>query len=158
SYLTGLGNNSLYFAVPLRGDFELRCQRTAGTWRGLLPQYAGVAFDFDLQKQVSIRHAVGRAGAAGVPLAKPLKVAGPIDFRLVARAEMVKQFANGGEVPSERLDATANPWLTFAPRPPGASDPIRQVQILGNPETPRKIKLSAENDLAGWSAQYYPEP
>jgi hypothetical protein len=32
------------------------------------------------------------------------------------------------------------------------------VQILGSPQIPRELKLSASNDLAGWTGEYYSEP
>jgi hypothetical protein len=156
-YLTGNGRDALYFAMPLAGEFELRCERSTHGWREIRPLYAAVAFDPSGDGQGVFRHEIGR-GPTETRLAEKIKDWGPmVQYRLVVKEGLMTAYVNDQQIASEPLPAEVDPWLAIETQHPHFAGVVRNVQILGNPSVPREVRLSASPSLAGWSADYYSE-
>ncbi len=158
TYLTGNARDALYFAMPLTGDFEVRCQRTTFGWREIRPLYAGIAIDVKSDGLACDRTLVGRAAPTLIPLPAKLPNFGPtVEQRLVVKQGTLTVFMNGQQVHSERLPTHFDPWLALETRQPHNAGTIKSVEIIGRPTVPREVQLSAAPGLSGWSAEYYGE-
>jgi hypothetical protein len=158
NYLTGNARDALYFAMPLTGNFELRCERSTFGWREIRPLYAGVAFDPKSDGLAVQRQEVGRGQSVETPLSEKIKGWGPaVRYRLVVTDGTMTAYVNDQQVASEPLPADADPWLAIETRNGHFAGVVRNVQILGSPSIPREVPLSASASLAGWAADYYGE-
>jgi hypothetical protein len=158
-FAAGQARDALYFAAPLRGNFELRWEQAGGpSWRALRPLYAATAFDFDADKHTVQRHPLGTAPLPAAPLPEPIKPLGDkTEYRLVVQNGTLSIVVNGQKLISEPIAADADPWLAIDTRKPSEAGAVQNVRILGEPTIPREVRLSAPAGLLGWSP-YYGEP
>jgi hypothetical protein len=79
-----------------------------------------------------------------------------IRYRAVVRNGSLTVSIDGRPVHSEPLSEHHDPWIGFHS---GAlsSGRVRDIRIMGNPEVPNKVTLTALADLRGW-ASYHEEP
>jgi tetratricopeptide (TPR) repeat protein len=149
--------DSLYYNVPLRGDFEVNCELTSFNWREGRISYAGltVALQYDLKRYdlLSFGHYLP-AGVIDPPL-KDIKDWYP--FRLVVKDGTYTAFIGDRKIHEQRLPAEPDPWLTIN-LPAALTGGARNLRITGNPTVPERLNLSSSSDLAGWLADYYDEP
>jgi tetratricopeptide (TPR) repeat protein len=152
----GRFGQGLYFALPLRGGLEVEaelsraphpmCLSYGGRWISIQPDGKGYAVHHFSQ--------VLRTTS----LQPPLQDLGEwYKFRLVFGKGNYQAFINGREIYTERMSDEANPWLVIQPEGWGTAG-VRRLKISGNPTIPEDVPLSADHDLAGWSADYYAEP
>jgi hypothetical protein len=146
----------LYFNVPLRGNFEVQCQRTTYGWREVWLGYNGVAINpLGLTGNTYARTGMGRQ-ERNVPIAPPIRDWGHwIDFRMEVRDGTLTAYANGQKFHTERLSEHADPWLLLGSSNPHYQGTIRDLRITGNPTVPERLNLSAASDLNAWRLDYY---
>lgn len=145
-----------YFAVPLRGNFELEAELSTFGWRDVRTCYAtllsGIVWDL---KNFSLSN-FERARPNGL-INPPLERPGEwYRYRLVVQDGQYTAFANGRRIFSERLPKDPDPWLAFRAWGAYASE-VRNVRITGNPQVPDVLDLSAATNLDSWLAEYYAE-
>ncbi len=151
----GHGEDWAYFAVPLRGNFEVRCELTGGEGREAELCYGGLRVGVRPDgKGYELAHLTRplRTGA----IDPPLKLGDWYAFRLVVKDGTCSAHVNGRKVHEERLPPGPDPWL--AVRAPGRSaGGVRKLAIVGGFTVPEGLDLSAHADLSGWLADYYAE-
>lgn len=146
----------LYFAVPLRGDFEVECDITAFGWRTSELFFGGewIGLQYDLETFI-----VGdlRSRELRYPIAPPLtKFKDWIHYRIVERNGTWTAYVNGRKVRVQPLPAGHDPWLAVrsSARHNGA---IRNLRVSGKPVVPEQLRLADGPELTGW-IPYYDEP
>jgi hypothetical protein len=156
-FFTGNGNDSLYFAIPLQGNFEVQCQRSTYGWREIRLLYGGYSIDAHHEGTAIFKHPLGRSGQQS-PL--PQKIPNWnewVDYRLVVKEGLATAFINGMQVHAEQLPPAPDPWLAIQTHSPHFAGGIRNLRILGEPTIPDVLNLSQSAELTGWLATYYGE-
>ena len=156
-FFTGNGNDSLYFALPLRGDFELECQRSTYGWREMRILYGGYAIDPHHEGTSIWKVPLGRGGQQSPLPAKLPNWNEWVDYRLVVKGGIASAFINGVQVHAEQLPPQPDPWLTIQTASPHFNGGVRNLRIVGEPTVPESLDLSQSGDLTGWLASYYGE-
>lgn len=78
-------------------------------------------------------------------------------FRLVVKGGKLTAFAMGQKIHEQSVSAESDPWLAlFADG--NLTTGVRNLKIVGKPEIPESLALSAGSDLNGWLGDYYGEP
>ena len=149
--------DSLYYAVPLRGDFEVHADLTSFDYREARLAYNGLAVgvQYDLK-----RHELYQFGR-GLPqgtIDPPLKDIGAYyPFKLVVKDNMYTTYVGDRKIFEQRLPADPDPWLSLGMTGICIGG-AKNVRITGNPTIPESLDLSHFADLTGWSGDYYDEP
>ncbi|MEX2138330.1 MAG: DUF1583 domain-containing protein [Pirellulales bacterium] len=151
--------SKLYFNVPLRGDFEVKFQRTTYGWREVWLAYGALALD----PRGALGDSYGRAGIgrqeSHLTISPPIPDWGHwIDYRIEVREGYLTAYANDQKFHTERLSEHVDPWLVLGSSHPHYEGTIRNLRIVGNPIVPDKLQLSEGTDLSLWRADYYNEP
>ncbi|HUE70745.1 MAG TPA: DUF1583 domain-containing protein [Pirellulaceae bacterium] len=156
-FFTGQGNDSLYFAVPLQGNFEVQCQRSTYGWREMRILYGGYAIDPHHEGSSVWKVPLGRGGEQS-PLPEKIPNWNEwVDYRLVVQEGMASVFINGVQVHAGQLPSAPDPWLAIQTAAPHFTGGVRNLKILGEPTIPDSLDLSQSGDLTGWLATYYGE-
>ncbi|HEU5432577.1 MAG TPA: DUF1583 domain-containing protein, partial [Thermomicrobiales bacterium] len=112
-HYAGHDHDYAYFAVPLRGDFELEAELSAFGWRELKTVYAALSFGVVYDHKSYARSNFERSRPNG-PIDPPLAPLGQwYRYRLSVKDGQYAALVNGRQVFSERLPAEADPWLAF---------------------------------------------
>lgn len=142
-----------YFAVPMRGDFQVECELTIFGYResmlGYNGQIIGVAPKLDAYKLIDLDGSDNR-----MPLSPPLKVGNIYDYKLQVSNGKAVSYVNGRKIHERSVTEHADPWL-FSYSPWEFSGSVRHVRVSGNPKVPEEIHLTAANDLAAWRVDYF---
>jgi hypothetical protein len=152
----GRGDDTLTFASPLRGDFELRCEIAANPDQAVRVEYAGLGVE--LAKD-------GKSGM--VLLASSPPWASPIDpplapgkdwlpYRLSVHAGRAEIVVDGHILFEGRIPVGADPWLVLH-GPAKQSCAIRNLTLAGRPEIPDHLDLAAGTTLPDWSVAEFDE-
>lgn len=153
-HLRGHHEDYLFFRSPLRGDFEV-----AGEMRTELTTQLFAAGRYFGPRVNPEQLEVGdfRTGSLLEPIAPPFGRPDPwVRFRAVVRDGVRTIWLNGRPVHSEPLPEHHDPW--FGVRAwSRAVGKLRHVQVIGSPEIPDAVHLSASPVLTGW-VPYYEEP
>jgi hypothetical protein len=158
TYMTGVGYDGLYFAVPLRGDFEVSAQVTTAANRGVRFVYAGTALSIMDDGITVVRGEVGASSTNRTRLTEKISGWKPtIDFRLAVAGGTLAVFVNDQQVHKETLPAEPDPWLAIESRSGNQTGAVKALRISGTPTVPSAISLSSGFGLEGWSAAYYGE-
>jgi tetratricopeptide (TPR) repeat protein len=157
THYPGHADDAFYFRVPLRGNFEVRCELTCSGRRQASLAYAGVALEL-LPDGKSIRLARRGRPAEMLPLASPLEklpAEGWCACRLAVADGTLRLVINDRTVYEERLPAEPDPWLAVHV-PASNTGGVRRLTITGRPVIPESLVLAGGADLGGWLADYYP--
>lgn len=157
THIPGHNNDSLYFNVPLRGDFEVECAISATAGREGQLVYGGLGFALKPGGQSYIVIKNGKERSEN-PIDPPIRdVKGWTNCRLVVNQGTYAAYLNGRKIYEEGLPDNPDPWLSI--RSPAAEEgAVKGVTIKGRPTIPERLILSGTSDLAGWLADYYDEP
>ena len=152
----GHDHDYVYFAVPLRGNFELSAEISTFGWREIETCYGALLFGVVADHKSGALATFERA-RPNVAIDPPLEHLG-FWYRLRLRVEdgRYTAFVNDRQVFSERLPDEPDPWLAFHSRGSFGGE-VRNVRITGSPQTPAELHLSAAAQLDAWLAEYYGE-
>ena len=148
--------DAVYFAVPLRGDYEVNCRLTSFGWRETQIAAGGLftAPRYTLESYIS---GFGRFRRSETPLDPKLGALSPwFNYRVVVKDGVYTSIVNDQELHQEQLPDQPDPWLNVF-SDAGYAGGVRHLQITGNPEIPEQIDLLSRNDLSQWVYDYYDE-
>jgi tetratricopeptide (TPR) repeat protein len=148
--------DALYFAVPLRGNFEVQCELTVPEARSLRLSYGGLALELRADgKRYAVVHPprVQREGVLNPPLDRG---DGWFAFRLAVQDGLWTASVNGRPVHTERLPAEPDPWLVLG-QAGWEGGAVRRLRVTGTPTVPEGLDLSRPAGLRGWLAHVYAE-
>ena len=155
----GHAHDYMYFAVPLRGNFDFSCELSRlGRREGAHISYGGLrlAIEEDL-KTLELAHYNRpiRKETIDPPLTG-IAADGWYAFRLSVRDGNCVFSVNGRTIHEVRVPSEPDPWLAVHV-PAENTGGIRKVVISGAPTHPKTLALSSSPDLSGWLAEYYDE-
>lgn len=145
----------LYFASPLRGNYEVECDVTSFGWRdsSLLAagRWTGPVYDHRSYDQAGVDGYVARIKFEP----RLSRVGDHIRYRVVVRDGMATTFFNGRAIDRRPLSTDHDPWLAVrsAARHDGG---VSDLSITGEPTVPESIRLFSSADLTAW-VPYYDE-
>lgn len=143
----------LYFAIPLRGNYEVECDVGGFGWRDtqllVAGHWVGPVYD---HKSCDLGGIYG--AATRIQFNPPLtKVGGYIHDRTVVRKGAATTYFNGRPIHTQALSPGHDPWL--AVRSQARMDGgVRNVRITGEPVVPEALRLSGAPGLNGWIPYY----
>ncbi|MCG8648934.1 MAG: DUF1583 domain-containing protein, partial [Pirellulales bacterium] len=156
--LSSYGDDFLFFASPLRGNFEIQAEATgfgyresqlmvAGTWVGLV-------YDHRRYELGNVRGPHGRVSIN--PPMTATNSRGFIHTRVKQQDGVISTFFNGRRIYNHAPGNAADPWVAVRSmyRVHGGVDDLR---ITGTPVIPATISLVDSLRLQGWY-DYYQEP
>ena len=139
----------LYFAIPLRGNYEVECDvhgfgwrdsnlRVAGTW--VAPLYRLNTYEIGYFHRTDTRPKI-------VP---PLtKVDTWIHYRTVVRDGTATTYFNGRSIHEARLSVDHDPWLAVRSMRQHNGG-VRNLRITGQPIIPQELRLPTDDGLRDW--------
>ncbi|HEX7448888.1 MAG TPA: DUF1583 domain-containing protein, partial [Pirellulales bacterium] len=156
AHYAGHESDYVYFAVPLRGNFELEAELSTFGWREIETTYAALRFGLIYDRKSYSLWNFERGRPNGV-IDPPFDELGDFyRYRLQVKDGQYTAVVNGRQIFSERLPVEPDPWLAFRTWGPYNSE-ARNVRITGSPEVPDELRLSASANLESWLAEYYGE-
>jgi tetratricopeptide (TPR) repeat protein len=150
----GHGEDHLYFTVPLRGNFEVRCEMPHAGYEETSLAYGGMRVGIDHNLKGADVEVLGQWRKN--PLDPPLVVGPWYRYRLAVQDGSFRVFIDDKKIFEERLPAEPNPWLSIRQQSFRFGG-LRNLQISGSPQVPAKLNLLASRKLSGWSADYFQE-
>ncbi|HEX7447792.1 MAG TPA: DUF1583 domain-containing protein, partial [Pirellulales bacterium] len=112
-HYAGHDRDYLYFAVPLRGSFELEAELSTFGWREIETNYAALLFGLIYDRKSYSLWNFERARPNGV-IDPPLGELGDFyHYRLQVKDGQYTAIVNGRQIFSERLPDEPDPWLAF---------------------------------------------
>ncbi|HEX7378002.1 MAG TPA: DUF1583 domain-containing protein, partial [Pirellulales bacterium] len=145
-----------YFAVPLRGTFEVEAELSTFGWREIATSYAalrlGITWD---RKSFSLAN-FERERPKGVIDPQLDELGQWYRYRLSVKDGQATVSINDRQVFSQPLTDEADPWLAFQGWVLFSAE-ARHVRITGTPQVPAELSLSAGANLDAWLAEYYGE-
>ncbi len=143
------GDDYLYFAIPMRGQFQIECDVSAFNWSETRPcvaaQWVSPIYDhrnFDLGNlRVTHRRR---------PIAPPLtRITSSLHMRSSVKERQITTTANGRVIHQHELPANHDPWVALRS---GAMQEgwASNVRITGSPEIPATIGMTDTTDLESW--------
>ena len=144
----------MYLAIPLRGEFEVNCELTGAADCKIRLQYGGLAIGPKADLKHLERAQFGRPVAelsVNPPLEKPSEW---FPYRLVVKGGRMTAYISGRKVHEAPVTPDSDPWLALLSEDIQTGS-VRKITIAGDPQIPEKISLSAQTDLAGWTASEY---
>jgi len=157
-HAAGRGEDTLYFRYPLTGDFDFTCETQAGgavtTDGGLV--YGGLHFEpvrrndrlniFDCNGQHHVDQRCPFIRHEDTATFNRLSIRGS-GGQLAMETNFHSAWFFGDA-------AKSSPWVGL--RSAGKSRPIfRNLKILGSPTIPREVSMIADQELRGWSANFF---
>lgn len=148
--------DAVYFASPLRGNYEVRCRMSHVDQRESLVVAAGIG---SVLKWTHREIKVTRIGhpIQELPLPKPFTpdVAQWLDYKVVVKDGQYTSYVNGQKLYGESLPEEFDPWLSLGGWAGSLSRPVRDLEISGKPQIPDELDLLGSPDLRGWVTSYY---
>ncbi len=150
--LAGPGDDLLLFRYPLTGQFELKGEATALDHGAVGMTYGGLAFDANSQtftvKEVQRARAESRPWPFVAP--KELRMFNRVNIRSDGdRITFLSNLHPGWN--AAMSSCSSCPWLGL--RASGDGRPyFRNLELIGQPQIPREVRLSDSPDLRGWTA------
>lgn len=145
----------LYFASPLRGNYEVECDVAGFGWHDtqllVAGKWVGPVYDLKSYSVAGVDGYISR-----IQFAPPLtKVGEYIHDRTVVREGMATTYFNGRPIHTQPLPPDHDPWL--AVRSEARMDGgVRNLWITGDPVVPEELRLARSPDLTHW-VPYYEE-
>lgn len=150
--LAGPGDDLLLFRYPLTGQFELKGEATALDHGAVGMTYGGLAFDANSQtfnvKEVQRARSESRTWPFVAP--KELRMFNRVNVRSDGdRITFLSNLHPGWN--ATITSCSSCPWLGL--RASGDGRPyFRNLELMGQPQIPREVRLSDSADLRGWAA------
>ncbi|MDR3638922.1 MAG: DUF1583 domain-containing protein [Isosphaeraceae bacterium] len=152
-HITGQGDQSLLFDLPLTGTFEFSVDAWNGGWAEGHAGYGGLVFEPNNQGVSSGVFPFGRSERVNLP---SHFIAGDEFNRLTVQVEPgeVRYLVNGHLFYRDTDPSPTAPWLTiFCSRERQST--FRNPTVTGSPTIPREVALSHGDRLEGWSAAFF---
>ncbi|MCA9052736.1 MAG: DUF1583 domain-containing protein [Planctomycetaceae bacterium] len=154
-HLGGSGSDSLYFRVPLTGNFEFSVDCVEHNWTESDIGYNGVIVN--AQSWGSEMEVTAVDGHESFRQPQPLKRSRPALNRAAVKVQdgTMSYWLNNQQVYSEPISATS-PWLHLnTDRPRHAS--FWNLTLTGEPTIPASVALIDGNRMDGWNTRYFNE-
>lgn len=143
------GDDYLYFAIPMQGQFQLECDASAFNWMETRPFVAG-QWVSPVYNHTSFDLGNIRVEHPRRPIAPPLtRITDSLHMRSSVAQKQLTTTANGRVIHQHQLPANHDPWVALrngAMQEGWASN----VRITGTPEIPRTIEMAATSELESW--------
>jgi len=153
-YFTSKNQDGLYFALPLRGDFEVRFEQEKSKRRGLSLMYGGLRFTLSDDGKAVNRYEIGRPSSSS-SFKEKLTEKDWNEYRIEVKGGTLTATVNGVTIGSEKLPADPDAWLALQTSERNFVGRLRGVRITGQPSVPGEIPLSGDRSLSGWQADYF---
>jgi hypothetical protein len=143
----------LYFAIPLRGNFDVECDVTGFGWRDshllVAGRWVAPVYDHQSYDVGDVRTLFGRVKFEP----RLTKTDKSIHYRTTVREGVATTWFNGRKIHEEPLPVEHDPWLAIrsGPRHEGG---VSNLRITGTPQIPATLRLADSPDLAGWIPYY----
>jgi hypothetical protein len=152
-HLPGHEDDDLYFAAPLRGDFEVCCELPTDGARAAQVVYGDFRVEIGADRKRYEIYQSGRSMKEAL-IEPPLDKTGDWDkFRIVVRDGSFAVTLNDRQICEQSLPANPDPWLAIHGSGQRACV-LRGLAIDGGPTIPEELSLAALSDLTGWRAEY----
>jgi hypothetical protein len=152
----GHNHDYAYFAVPLRGEFEVSCELTSFGWREAQLGYGARSFLLNHELKKFDLNEFGRKVFDGIIQPPLAKVGDWYSYRLVVSKGQLISYVNGRKLHEEPSPTDRDPWLMLHLNHYLIGG-LRNLKIKGQPVIPEQLELSKLSDLTGWLADYYEE-
>jgi hypothetical protein len=150
----GPGQDRLYFATPLEGDFELECDVSRGEGREIAILYGDIGVSVKPDGKGFVRYQLDGSSTETV-LTPPL---GPnadwSKLQLIVKNKNIRFLIDGRQIQQRSLPKQADPWLMLL-APAESKGAVRALKLKGEPTVPQRLAIGTLPDLAGWSAREY---
>lgn len=148
--------DGVYFAVPLRGNYEINARLSSFGWRetriSAAGLWTGIIYTRD---KYDLGHA--RSLRPTHTLDPPLEFVGAwYDYRIEVKEGAYTSFVDGHKLHQEALPESPDPWVEVVPMA-NTFGGVRQLVITGEPTIPEEIDLLSVPDLSNWVYDYYGE-
>ncbi|HUG17581.1 MAG TPA: DUF1583 domain-containing protein, partial [Planctomycetaceae bacterium] len=152
-HISSHDDDYLYFASPLRGNYEIEGDLTTFGYREIRLAvgtiWAGPLYDHERLSWGNFRRELPH-----LKLDKRFSNFGEhMHVRVVVRDGQRTTSINGRDVFTSAQGPKSDPWVA-AHSPWPASGEMQNVRITGNPEIPEELDLIANPDLPGWLPYY----
>lgn len=152
--LAGPGDDLLLFRYPLTGTFELKGEVTALDHGGAGLSYGGLAFDANQDKftvkDVQRMHSESRIWPFVAP--KELRMFNRVNIRCDGEKVTFLSNLHPGWNGTSASCASC-PWLGLRAFGDGRVY-FRNLELVGEPQIPREVRIADSTDLRGWTATY----
>jgi hypothetical protein len=143
------GDDYLYFAIPMRGAFQVECDLSAFNWSEVRPcvaaQWVSPVYD---HKNFELGNL--RVTHQWRPIAPPLtRISDSLHMRSKVTDQQITTSVNGRVIHQHELTANHDPWVALRS---GAMQEgwASNVRITGTPEIPATIEMTATTELESW--------
>ena len=143
------GDDYLYFAIPMRGEFQLECDVSAFNWAEARPcvaaQWVSPVYDHKNYELGNLR-----VTHQWRPIAPPLtRTFESLHMRSGVTEQQITTTVNGRVIHQHELPANHDPWVALRS---GAMQEgwASNVRITGTPEIPETIEMTATTELESW--------
>ncbi len=153
--LSSHGDDFLFFAVPLHGDYNVEADVSGFGWQDSHLMVAGTwVAPIVGHKSYGVGSIRGERprGVIDPPISNADRF-GPIHFRTLVKDSQATTFFNGRSVHTQTIGRVQDPWVAIRSsyRHNGGAEDVR---ISGNPTVPATISLSDSLNLPGWFEYY----
>jgi hypothetical protein len=139
----------LYLRVPIRGEFQVDCELSAGAGRTIRLGYGGTIVGLSRDGKHVERSGFGR-GLPELAVNPPVEPKGEwAQWRLIVRPGQITALVDGRQVYQTPLAVECDPWLVLSCAP-GEAGSVRNLKISGAPAVVDDLVLSSRPDLDGW--------
>ena len=150
SNLSSHGEDFLFFAVPLQGDYEVESDVSSFHWKDTQVMTSGSWLELNSNmKQAALGNARGRQDFASINRSLT-NVFSQVTFhyRAAVRQGKLTGYFNGARVHEQTLGRITNPWISVRSSPQHDGD-VTDLRITGG-TVPSTISLSDVPGLPGW--------
>ncbi len=152
--LAGPGDDLLLFRYPLVGTFELKGEATSLDHGGAGMTYGGLGFDANAQRfalrEVQRSHEETRVWPFVAP--PELRMFNRVNIRSDGQKVTFLSNLHPGWSGSAASCASC-PWLGLRAFGDGRAY-FRNLELVGEPQIPREVRIADSADLRGWTATY----
>ncbi|MFO1000864.1 MAG: DUF1583 domain-containing protein [Planctomycetaceae bacterium] len=143
------GDDFLYFAIPMTGQFQIECDVSAFGWMETRPCVAA-QWVSPVYTQKNFESGNLRVIHPWRPIVPPLtRIADSLHMRSAVADQQITTSANGRIIHQHKLPAHHDPWVALRS---GAMQEgwASNVRVTGKPEIPETIEMTATMELESW--------
>ena len=154
-HLAGAGDDLLYFAYPLTGEFEFTVDAFKGPWAETDAGYGGIVVNSQGSSSRTSVWSTGGHESVNLPKAlhREANTFGTVTVK-VADGKM-QYILNNHVVYEEELSGTS-PWITLFTEF-GRETTFRNPRFTGTPTIPREVVLVNGDRMDGWNCSFFAE-
>ena len=151
--ITSHGDDYLFFAIPMRGNYQIECDVTAFNWsetrllvggKWVSPHYDYINYTLgDMRNQQEDRPIEPRLTKGDEKL----------HYRTEVRDAKATTFVEGRTVHTEDLSEHYDPWVALR-NGDAQEGSAFNVRVTGTPEIPQTISMTPTSNLASWLPYY----